>query len=195
MFAQRAGAVNTFWIRNGVLHGENTDVSGFDHAARVLLGRPPSAEQVLLLGAGGAAAAVAAAVEQWPDASVIILSRNAGRASLLAERFAALARLAAGTSKDFNDTTLLVNATPVGLYDDAIPIEVDLLPPGCSVLDLVYTASETALVHRARNRGLAAADGREMLLEQGALSFRKWFDVEPDRMVMREALARLASDA
>ena len=55
--AQRVGAVNTFWMEGGVLVGDNTDVEGFQHAARTLLGRQPAGITVGLLGAGGAAAA------------------------------------------------------------------------------------------------------------------------------------------
>src|SRR5690349_19727160 len=36
--ASRVGAVNTFWFERGELTGDNTDVGGFDHAARQLLG-------------------------------------------------------------------------------------------------------------------------------------------------------------
>jgi shikimate dehydrogenase len=35
---------------------------------------------------------------------------------------------------------------------------------------------------------MRAADGLPMLLEQGALSFQRWFGVEPDREAMRRAL-------
>ena len=34
-------------------------------------------------------------------------------------------------------------------------------------------------------------DGLEMLVEQGALSIRLWAGVEPDRAVMRAALASI----
>src|SRR5207244_3047735 len=60
--AQQVGAVNTFWFERGELIGDNTDVFGFDAAAKALLEREPTRLTVGLLGAGGAAAAVIAAV-------------------------------------------------------------------------------------------------------------------------------------
>src|SRR6185437_9274147 len=66
--AQRAGAVNTFWVEQGALAGDNTDVGGFDELARRVLGSIPLGARVALLGAGGAAAAVLTAVERWPGA-------------------------------------------------------------------------------------------------------------------------------
>src|SRR5437667_294868 len=65
--AARVGAVNTFWSEGDALHGDNTDVGGFDAAVRRLLGELPASVTVGLLGAGGAAAAVVAAIERWAD--------------------------------------------------------------------------------------------------------------------------------
>src|SRR2546423_10137985 len=49
--AARVGAVNTFWFEAGRLHGDNTDVRGFDAAARALLGGEPTGARVVLFGA------------------------------------------------------------------------------------------------------------------------------------------------
>ena len=54
---RRTGACNTFWLEEGQIHGDNTDVAGFSRALRLLLGGPPEGMSVLLLGAGGAARA------------------------------------------------------------------------------------------------------------------------------------------
>jgi shikimate dehydrogenase len=67
-------------------------------------------------------------------------------------------------------------------------VEASLLPPGAAVLDLVYRPGETKLVRDARALGHPACDGREMLLEQGALAFVQWFGCAPDKTVMRNAL-------
>ncbi|HMI47432.1 MAG TPA: hypothetical protein VK481_02035, partial [Gemmatimonadaceae bacterium] len=51
--AERVGAVNTFWFDAGRLHGDNTDVGGFDAAARALLGGDTTGARILVLGSGG----------------------------------------------------------------------------------------------------------------------------------------------
>jgi len=186
--ALRAGAVNTFWFESGRLHGDNTDVGGFDAAARALLGGEPARTRIVLIGAGGAAAAVLAAAEAWPGATVAIVARNAMKADALCRRFPDVARIEKSVKRALKDATLIVNATPVGQQNDEQPIDVSLIPRSTAVMDLVYRRGGTPWVKAARDKGNRAADGLTMLLEQGALSFQRWFGMDPDREAMRQSL-------
>jgi shikimate dehydrogenase len=186
--AARVGAVNTFWFESGRLHCDNTDVGGFDSAARALLGGETTGARVALLGSGGAAAAVLTAAELWANAHVVIIARNAERATKLARRFRDVARVEKSVDRALADATLVVNATPVGQQDEEVPLNVAMLPKTSAVIDLVYRRGGTPWVKAARKRGNRAADGLTMLLEQGALSFNRWFGVDPDREAMRQSL-------
>jgi len=186
--AGRVGAVNTFWFESGRLHGDNTDVGGFDAAARALLGGEPSDARVAVFGAGGAAAAVLAAIEAWSGATVSIVARNAARAEGLVRRFPDVARIQKSAKRAVDGATLIVNATPIGQQDDGLPIEPSKIARSTAVMDLVYRRGGTAWVKAARERGNPAADGLTMLLEQGALSFQRWFGIQPDREAMRQSL-------
>ena len=187
--AERVGAVNTFWFDAGRLHGDNTDVGGFDAAARALLGGDTTGARILVLGSGGAAAAVLAAVEQWTDAKVVIVGRNLERATKLARRFRDVARVEKSGEVAAASATLVVNATPVGQREAEQPLDVGIIPKTAAVMDLVYhRGGGTPWVKAARKRGNPAADGLPMLLEQGALSFQRWFGIEPNREVMRQSL-------
>ena len=54
---------------------------------------------------------------------------------------------------------------------------------------MVYARAETAWVREMRQDGLRAADGRVMLVAQGAAAFRRWFPEEdPPTEVMRAAV-------
>ena len=109
--AERAGAVNTFWIEGGGLVGDNTDVAGFHRAAVQLLGREPGHERVALIGAGGAAAAVLCAVERWGGASAAVYNRTAAAAERLVSAFPTVARVASTPGAAVDGATLIVNAT------------------------------------------------------------------------------------
>jgi shikimate dehydrogenase len=139
--------------------------------------------KVGLLGAGGAAAAVVAAVESWPSATVRVCNRTGTRARALCERFGAFAQ-STDDARDLADADLVVNATSIGMRDDATPFDVTTLRDGARILDLVYRRGGTPLIRAARARGLAAADGLAMLVEQAALAFERWFGVAPDRATM-----------
>lgn len=186
--AERVGAVNTFWFESGRLHGDNTDVGGFEAAAKALLGGDPVDARVVLLGSGGAAAAVLAAIERWTNARVTVVGRHPDRATKLARRFRDVARAEKSLHAALTDATLIVNATPVGQDHDDVPVEVAKIPKSAAVIDLVYRRGATPWVKAARKRGIPAADGLPMLIEQGALAFTKWFGREPDREAMRQSL-------
>jgi shikimate dehydrogenase len=189
--ARAAGAVNAFWFEGGVLVGDNTDIAGFDAAARALCGDAWPPRNVAMLGAGGAAAAVAIGVGGWPGSTLTVWARRAEQASAFAQRFDDV-RAAATAREAIRDADLVVNATPVGLHDDTLPLDVAALAPGAAVLDLVYRPGETALARAARAAGHRASDGMAMLVEQGAAAFARWFGTEPDRRVMWRALGREA---
>jgi shikimate dehydrogenase len=187
--AARVGAVNTFWVEDGALAGDNTDVGGFRDALTSLAPELDRSRSVALLGAGGAAAAVLAALEDEGFSEVRVHARSLERAQALGDRFPCAVVVPDGADA-VRDAALVVNATPVGLDGHAQPIDVRLLGSDATVLDLVFSPSETPFVHAARARGLRASDGLEMLLAQGALAFERWFGIPPDRGAMRGAVAR-----
>jgi shikimate dehydrogenase len=187
--ATRVGAVNTFWVDSrGRLLGDNTDVGGFEAGTRSALGDPPRKPVVAVLGAGGAAAAVLAAIEGWPGARAILYARTRARAEALSTRFAGIARVAAGLGEAVEIADIVVNATPIGLRDDEVPVSPERLRRDAIVIDLVYRRGETAWVRLARDRGLRAVDGLPMLIEQGALAFERWFGIPAPRDVMRASV-------
>ncbi len=188
--AERTGAVNTFWIADGALVGDNTDVDGFDEAVRALLGAAPMGIDVGVIGAGGAAAGILAAVERWEGCRARVYNRTGARAEALVNRFASVATVAGTPEQALRGAALAVNATSLGLHDDTLPFPVEPLDPAAAVLDVVYRRGETALVRAAWARGLRAAGGLAMLVGQGAHAFERWFGTVPDRRVMWEALRR-----
>jgi shikimate dehydrogenase len=65
---------------------------------------------------------------------------------------------------------------------------VDQLHAASAVLDLVYAPNGTAWTHAATAAGIAARDGKDMLLYQAAASFERWFGIPAPVEVMRRAL-------
>jgi shikimate dehydrogenase len=189
--ARRIGAVNTLVVRDGALHGDNTDGFGFmENLRQAVPGWKASRGPAVVLGAGGAARAVCAALLDAGAREVRLLNRTVARAEAIAEALGGPVTCAplADTSRSLLDATLLVNTTSLGMEGHP-PLDLDLgvLPPDAIVNDLVYAPLETALLATARARGNPVVDGLGMLLHQGRPGFEAWFGVAP---AVTEALRR-----
>jgi shikimate dehydrogenase len=186
---KRAGACNTFWTEDGALVGDNTDVAGVK-AALTRIGAPGKGARWLVVGTGGSARAAATAAADV-GATLFVRSRDAARA----HSFAAWATGIGAAAKPTNgpvEIDVAINATPLGLAGhDALPIDLNHIPGVQHALDLVYAPGETRWVHALRERGITASDGREMLVQQGAAAFARFYPDSPaPTEVMRAAVQR-----
>jgi shikimate dehydrogenase len=187
--AHRVGAVNTFWHDDGALVGHNTDVAGALAAIRRLCPSGLLGQRTAVLGAGGSAAAVLIALVELGCTDIVLCARTVSRAYQLAERLEINALVTASRREALGDADLVINATPVGLYDHAMPAPPEALKHGSAVFDLVYRTGETAWVRACRSAGHRALDGLPMLIEQGAAAFECWFGIPAPREVMWRAVA------
>lgn len=191
---RRTGACNTFWgDARGRLHGDNTDVEGFRRALHAFLEGRVQGIRVLLLGGGGAArAALLALVEEGAD-EVLVYNRTQERARAVARRIGGQrARVAAGMrAVEGGEYDLVVNATSVGLDpEDPSPIDFHLLNRAAAAMDLVYAPHPTPFVRAAEALGIRATDGSEMLVQQGAAAFERWWERPAPLQAMRAAIER-----
>ena len=199
--AQATGAVNTLTREGRRLVGHNTDVAGFEVALDRLVGRQKMPRQAVILGAGGGARAVAFGLIRAGYQRVIVFNRHLHRAEALVKHFsrsAAHMELRAMPwhpsiiESEIAKTKVLVNATSIGLTDDASPIPADIFPGDLLVLDLIY--SRTKFLRDAEAAGCTVMDGETMLLHQGAAAFSLWTGQEAPLQVMDDALAEARSE-
>jgi shikimate dehydrogenase len=202
--AATIGAVNNVArTAAGQLVGFNTDAPGFRAGAELAMGRPLAGADVVVAGAGGAAHAVVFACLDAGARRVTIGNRTVSSTAELARRLAgvgtgtisAVALDAPAFAAALRSADLAVNATTVGMLDPGITIPVEVLPSTATVFDLVYVPPETPLLRAARARGLRAANGSEMLIQQAAIAFERWTGVGGMADVMRAAVAPLLADA
>ncbi len=198
--ARQLGAVNTLAIRDGRLHGYNSDGPGFLRSVREAFGVEARDLRVLILGAGGGAGravAVQCALEHCPR--LVLANRTAAKAEGLAAEVSKLSPTTETTVIPWTDATvaaamsgvdLIVNATSLGMKEG----DAQLVPPGALaarhlVFDMVYRAGgETQLLAAAGRAGAKVVDGLTLLLHQGAISFEHWFDRPAPLNVMRTGL-------
>ncbi len=198
--ARQLGAVNTLAIREGKLHGYNSDGPGFLRSVKEAFGVEVKDLRVLILGAGGGAGravAVQCALEQCPK--LVLANRTALKAESLAAEVAKLSprstlKVIAWTDEavaaEMAGIDLVVNATSLGMKSgDAELLPAEALEARHLVFDMVYRADgETPLLAAAKLAGAKVVDGLTLLLHQGAISFEHWFDRPAPLEVMREGL-------
>ena len=198
--ARRAGGVNTVVVgKNGKLRGFSTDGPGFSRAVRESFGVELRALRVLVLGAGGGAGraiTMQCAEEQCP--ALTLLNRSLDKLEPLLDDVAKIYpfdRVASGDLSDLflriglANSDLIVNCTALGMKPgDPSPAPAKLLKASHLIYDTIYVGHRTPLLTASDAVGAKGANGLAMLLHQGALSFKIWFDREPPLEVMRAAL-------
>jgi shikimate dehydrogenase len=176
------GACNTFWLEDGRVAGDNTDVEGLLTALDAL--DPPDGPWLIAGTGGSARAAATAAIRR--GAAIAIRSRSDTRR----KAFETWARRGGATIVAEAESRVILNTTTLGLSaGDALPPGRESAPKASVALDLVYSPGETAWVQAMRGAGLRAADGRTMLVAQGALALERWFPgADAPTEIMRAAV-------
>src|SRR5690606_30411508 len=165
------------------LEGRNTD--GFGFLESLHAGAPgwkASDGPAVLVGAGRAARAVVVSPLGERSQLVVLVHRTRERAEALAKRLGGRIAVADWVSREtlLSEAALLVNATTQGMTGHpALDLDLDALPGGAVVTDIVYTPLETPLLAVAKARGHRTVDGLGMLLHQAVPGFAAWFGVTP----------------
>lgn len=182
--AKDIGAVNTIYLKNEKLIGDNTDTQGFLSDLKNFIGNRElefvNRKSAIVLGAGGSARAVVYALlnDDW---NVTISARRIEQAKQLISSFTNYELRITNYDNlptfNFQTCQLIVNTTPIGMTPN---INQSPLPENLSLLsnvfiyDLVYNPRETKLVRDAKQNGNQATTGLGMLIEQAALAFEIW---------------------
>lgn len=192
--ARMAGAVNTLWMEQGLLHGCNTDGVGLLNDLRRLRLMPQD-KRILLVGAGGAAKGIILPLLDAGCARLRIVNRTPARAlelraHVVQQRPELAAALSAGGLNDADGQwDLVVNATSSSLGRSPPSLPPDIYAPGALAYDLMYAAEPTAFMQQAQRDGAEnIADGLGMLVAQAAESFAIWHRAMPDTEPVLTAL-------
>ena len=192
--AKTIGAINTIYLRNNKLIGDNTDALGFLSDLKRFLTmetRRHGDSNALVLGAGGSSRAAVYALinDSW---NVTIAARRIEQAQQLANSFTHHELLVTDniSNIELSNIALIVNTTPIGMTPniDQSPWPENLSFPNAMIYDLVYNPRETKLVKDAHAQGLQAATGLGMLIEQAALAFEIWTGHNPPRAIMLSSI-------
>ena len=193
--AKKIGAVNTISNVKGRLKGTNTDFSGFIRSLKTL-NFSPKKKTIALLGSGGSARALVAGLADAGALRVMLHNRTAERAEKLVTEFSRyfpLTQLEAVSLQTIHETPLdlLVNTTTVGMFSSDLPLNLKQCRKINLLADIIYRPSQTPLLKQAKELGINAVNGIDMLLYQGCDAFTFWTGKQAPEEVMRSQLLSL----
>ena len=184
--AQLAGAVNTLWIRDQKIYGDNTDGAGL---VRDLLAQGINLKgaRILLLGAGGAARGVLGPLLEQSPKHLVNANRSRAKADELVSLMKDQAKInntilesatleGLENSKNTAPFDLVINATAAGL-DNQSPLSnlaaANIFVPSSFAYEMLY-GKTSSFMQQALQRGARVSDGLGMLVEQAADAFLLW---------------------
>jgi shikimate dehydrogenase len=165
---RQIGACNCIKIEgNGLLHGFNTDVIGFEVSLTPFL--KPWHTNALILGTGGAAKAVA-----WVLAKKKIAYTFVSRRSVISSTNISYDQL---NLQILKQNKLIINTTPLGMQpniDSKPSIPYKNLSPEHLLFDLVYNPAKTGFLAEGEKQGSVIMNGQKMLEIQADESWKIW---------------------
>ena len=151
---------------------------------------------LLFCGAGGAAQATAVYLSGCGVREISFINRTVSKAEALA---GACVKHNSGLTAEYCEpddekkcvellgrADFLIQATSLGLKaDDPLPLPEKYFHSGMNIkiFDTIYHSTSIQIL--AEKLNLKWADGREMLIRQGAASFEMWTGLKPDLEAMR----------
>ena len=194
--ARQCKSVNTLIIENGHITGDSTDGIGLERALMHNFALPVKGKNFIFIGAGGAARATAIHFASAGAKRIMFVNRTASKAFEIMDDIDELQTgcfcvyTAPGETDviaaELKICDCIIQATSLGLKeDDPAPIDLNLLEVNKNpvIFDTIY--KNTKLLQKATELGIRCSGGKEMLIQQGAESFRLWTNKEPDLDAMR----------
>lgn len=173
--AKACGAVNAVRFGRAGLEGMNTDAHALKHALEEA-GFPAAGKDAAVFGSGGSAASSGWALGRSAAASVTFCARDRNAAAALAARlseaFPRTEYRTAPFSAPAGSPAIVVNATPLGMYQPGRPPYEPARGTLC--VDLPYAPAGTEFTAAAAAAGAEAIDGLSLLVWQAALSLKYW---------------------
>ena len=178
--AAAIGAVNVVVRKNQKLYGYNTDYFGFAYmldSARIKV----EGKKAIIFGNGGAAATIKAVLCDRKIGEFITVNSKNNTPENLSKH---------------SDATIIINATPVGMYPNnrKSPVDLSLFPKCEAVLDIVYNPARTELILQAEGLGITAVGGLSMLVAQAAKGFELFTDDRYENGIIEKIIDKISFD-
>lgn len=180
--AELAGSVNTLYMKDDRLIGDNTDGVGLVRDITINLQISCQNAKLLIIGAGGASRGIIEPLLAQSPSSIDIVNRTYSKAALLAEMFNELGNIRALSFDQLRSSyDIIINASSSSLQQEIPAVPEECLANGQLAYDLMYADSATPFMSFAAKAGCQQqTDGLGMLVEQAAEAFTIWNGFQPN---------------
>ena len=175
--ATKTNSVNTIFIKNEKIHGDNTDVYGFEKS---ILNNKINLENksALIIGAGGVVSSIILALITLKIKKIYISNRTIEKAHLIKDKFNSIEVVEWGNIKNCE---LFINSTSVGLKtSDHLGLNFNDLKGSKIFYDVIYNPVKTNFLLEAEKNGHTIINGRDMFLYQAQKAFNLWQNFTPE---------------
>jgi shikimate dehydrogenase len=175
--ANTTKSVNTIYVNNNRLIGDNTDIIGFQKSIE-LLKYNLNKKVVFILGAGGVVPSIIFALIKMKALRIIISNRTKKKAEALKDLFTNIEIVDWGKIPNFD---MIINATSVGLKkEDEINLNFSSSVKGKFFYDVIYNPQETNFLKVGKKLKNTTFNGKMMFVFQAHAAFNIWHALEPD---------------
>ena len=178
---EKTNSCNTIVRVGSKLYGYNTDILGLKDAI-ISSNYNVKDKTVLVLGTGGASKSCVYVLNELGAKEVVLVSRSKKENTITYGEL----------DKYYDSASLIINATPVGMYPNNYdkPIELSPFKNLEGVIDLVYNPLKTKLIEEAESLNIKSINGLYMLVSQALYSIDYFLDTKTDK----EKVSEIARD-
>ena len=175
--AKITNSVNTIFYKDGKIHGDNTDVFGFQESLSKK-NIDLKNKEVFIFGAGGVVPSIILALTNLNIKKIYLSNRTLKNANLIKDKFNFIEVIEWG--KIIN-CDLFINSTSVGLKNnESLGLNFENIKEKKFFYDVIYNPPKTSFLLEAEKMGHKVINGRDMFLYQAQKAFYLWHNLTPN---------------
>ena len=174
--ANESQSVNTIYMEDNKIVGQNTDIVGFESALEKTK-YDVKKKIVFILGAGGVVPSIILALKKMNCGKIILSNRTMKKAEELKKIYNDIELIDWGKNPEFN---MIINATSLGLGEkDEIRLDYASIGSNKFFYDVIYNPKETNFLKKAKEFNNQTENGKMMFIYQASHAFMLWHKIAP----------------
>ena len=190
--AKKSKAVNTIYLKDEKVFGQNTDGVGYCQALKQEMNFDVMNKNILVLGSGGASFGIVSELINRGVSKIIVSNRTLEKSYELIKNFknkiTKFEVMKWEEIKPSSTTDLIINTTSFGMKkNQEIQVNIENLKNSTIYSDIIYNPKKTLTMKIFEDKGFLTQNGLGMLVNQAAEAFRLWFNINLTKQDINEA--------